>query len=380
MGVIEVDLLQIRDEIDQIDKELVRLYEKRMEIVEEVAKYKIQTDKPIFDKERELQKLAAVSEQAQNPFNAFAIEQLFEQIMTMSRKLQYELLAKHGKGYVEHFQTMDTMNKEKAKVIFQGANGAYSEVAMKQYFGEEVDAYSVETFKDAMSAIQEKKADFAVLPIENSSAGTVNEIYDLLVDYEIYIVAEQVIQVEHYLLGIEGSSIEGIERIYSHAQSLMQSARFLDNYPKWQQISMKNNAFATQKVAQDADVTQAAIASKQAGELYGLVPLQAAVNDNPNNATRFIVIANEKCYIEGAKKISICFEVPHTSGSLYRVLSHFIYNNLNMTKIESRPVGGTNWEYRFFVDFEGCLRDSAVQNALRSIQDEVKYLKILGNY
>ncbi len=375
-----MDLLQIRDEIDEIDQKMVEAYERRMELVHNVASYKIETGKAIFDKDRELEKLEKVKSYSNIEFNQFAIEQLYEQIMTMSRKLQYELLAEKGMTTSEHFHVLEKIDKKKCKVIFQGAEGAYSEVAMKKYFGDEVDSYCVETFYDAMKEIHEGKAQFAVLPIENSSAGTVNEIYDLLVEFDNYIVAEQIIQVKHCLLGLPGSSIEEINTIYSHPQSLMQSGKFLNEHADWKQISMKNNAFATRKVAEDGMCTQAAIASSLAGEFYGLEVLQEGVNDNPNNATRFIIITKNKCYYEGANKISICFEVPHTSGSLYHVLSHLIYNKLNMTKIESRPIGNRNWEYRFFIDLEGNLMDSAVQNALRSLRDEVTNLKILGNY
>ncbi|MCD7836446.1 MAG: bifunctional chorismate mutase/prephenate dehydratase, partial [Lachnospiraceae bacterium] len=167
--------------------------------------------------------------------------------------------------------------------------------------------------------------------------------------------------------------------VYSHPQSLMQSARFLSEYG-WKQISMQNNAFAAKKVAEDGDVTQAAVASEYAGEIYGLEALKRRVNSSDTNSTRFIIVTNQKIFRKEAHKISICFEVAHESGSLYRMLSNFIYNNLNMTKIESRPIEGRNWEYRFFVDFEGNLADSAVKNALRGLRDEARNMKILGNY
>ena len=143
---------------------------------------------------------------------------------------------------------------------------------------------------------------------------------------------------------------------------------------------MQNNAFAAQKVAKEQDKSQAAIASAYAGKTYGLEILQKGVNDSDTNATRFIIITNQKIFKKDAGKISICFEVPHRSGSLYHILSHFIYNNLNMTKIESRPIEERNWEYRFFVDFEGNMADSAVRNALRGLREESLNMKILGNY
>lgn len=230
-----------------------------------------------------------------------------------------------------------------------------------------------------MGAIDEGSADFAVLPIENSTAGIVNEIYDLLQEYENYIVGEQIIRIEHCLLGVPGATMEDIKTVYSHPQSLMQSAKFLENH-SWQLISMQNNAFAARKVAEEQDKSQAAIASEYAGQIYGLEVLQKGVNHSGTNSTRFIIVTNQKIFKRDARKVSICFEVPHESGSLYHMLSHFIYNNLNMTKIESRPIEGRNWEYRFFVDFEGNLADSAVKNALRGLREEARNMKILGNY
>lgn len=230
-----------------------------------------------------------------------------------------------------------------------------------------------------MSAIDEGSADFAVLPIENSTAGIVNEIYDLLVEFENYIVGEQVIPIEHCLLALPGTKMEEIKRVYSHPQSLMQSARYLAEHD-WQQISMQNNAFAALKVAKEKDKTQAAIASEYAGETYGLEILEKGINDSDSNSTRFIIVTNQKIFRKNANKISLCLEIPHESGSLYHILSHFIYNNLNMTKIESRPIPDRNWEYRFFIDFEGNLADSAVKNALRGLREEARSMKILGNY
>jgi chorismate mutase/prephenate dehydratase len=237
----------------------------------------------------------------------------------------------------------------------------------------------VDTFRDAMSAIEEGSADFAVLPIENSTAGIVSDIYDLLVEFENYIVGEQIIKIEHCLLGVPGTKLEDIKTVYSHPQSLMQSARFLNDY-NWKQISMQNNAFAAKKVLDDKDKTQAAIASAYAGEIYGLEILKRGVNQSDTNSTRFIIVTNQKVFLKDAKKISICFEIPHESGSLYHMLSHFIYNNLNLCKIESRPIEDRNWEYRFFIDFEGNLADGAVKNALRGLRDEARNMKILGNY
>ena len=374
-----MDLLTLRDQIDGIDRQIVELYEDRMKLCAQVAEYKIETGKKVFDKKREEEKIRRAKAMTHNAFNEKGIEELFEQIMSMSRKLQYQLLAEKGCIGRLPFIGVDTLETKKARVVFQGAEGAYSQAAMAEYFGDEVNSFHVDTFRDAMSAIDEGSADFAVLPIENSTAGIVSEIYDLLVEFENYIVGEQIIKIEHCVLGLPGTDPEQVKTVYSHPQSLMQSSRFLSTR-NWQQISMQNNAFAAQKVKQDGDPTQVAIASEYAAKIYGLDVLKKGVNQSSTNSTRFIIVTNQKIFKKDAGKISICFEVPHQSGSLYHMLSHFIYNNLNMCKIESRPIEDRNWEYRFFVDFEGNLADSAVKNALRGLRDETRNMKILGNY
>ena len=374
-----MDLLELRQQIDVIDSQIVDLYEKRMDVSRQVAEYKISTGKKVFDKQREAEKLAKVKSLTHNEFNSHGVEELFEQIMSMSRKLQYRLLAENGSLGKLPFIGVDELETEQARVVFQGAEGAYSQAAMMQYFGDKVHSFHVDSFRDAMSAIDEGSADFAVLPIENSTAGIVNEIYDLLQEYENYIVGEQIIKIEHCLLGVPGTKLSDIRTVYSPPQSLMQSAKYLSNHD-WQQISMQNNAFAAKKVAEDNDRTQAAIAGEYAAKVYGLEVLDKGINDSGVNSTRFIIVTNQKIFRKDAKKVSICFEVPHESGSLYHMLSHFIYNNLNMTKIESRPIEDRAWEYRFFIDFEGNLADSAVKNALRGLRDEARNMKILGNY
>lgn len=374
-----MELTKLREKIDAIDSEIVSLYERRMEISRQVAEYKIAVGKKVFDRQREAEKISKVKSLTHNEFNSFCVEELFEQIMSMSRKLQYRILAEGGNPGKLPFIGVDRLDTKNARVVFQGAEGAYSQAAMVQYFGEAVDSIHVESFRDAMIALEEGSADFAVLPIENSTAGIVSEIYDLLQEYENYIVGEQIIKIEHCLLGVPGAGLEDIRTVYSHPQSLMQSSKYLALHD-WHQVSMQNNAFAARKVAGDGDRTQAAIAGEHAAKVYGLRVLQEKINHSGTNSTRFIIVTNQKIYKKDAGKVSICFEVPHESGSLYHMLSHFIYNHLNMTKIESRPIEDRNWEYRFFIDFEGNLADSAVKNALRGLREEARNMKILGNY
>ena len=373
-------LLELRGQLDEIDAQIVELYEKRMDICGQVGEFKVNSGKKVFDKQREMEKLAAVSENVENPIYKKGIIELFEQIMSVSRKLQYNLLTKKGALGRLPFIGVDTLDVEGARIVFQGTEGAYSQAAMEKYFGGNLNSFHVQTFRDAMEAIEEGSADFAVLPIENSSAGAVNEVYDLLMEFENYIVGEVFLPIDHTLAGLPGTKLSDIERVYSHPQALMQSAKFLDEHRDWQQISVANTAIAAKKVLEDNVPTKAAICSAYAAEFYGLEVLEEKINHNAKNATRFIIVTNQKIFLKDATKISICVEAAHESGSLYHLLSHFIYNDLNMIKIESRPIEGRNWEYCFFIDFEGNMADGAVKNAIRGLREEARSLKILGNY
>ena len=374
------ELEKLREEIDQIDRQMVSLFEKRMEISARVADYKIANGKKVFDKEREQEKMDAVERLAGSEFNRHGIRELFRHIMSMSRKLQYQLLEKSGASGRLPFLAIDDIDRDEIRVVYQGVPGAYSHAAMKQFFGDQVNSFHVNSWRDAMEAIAEGAADYAVLPIENSSAGIVADNYDLLVAFENYIVGEQIIRCEHALLGLPGTSPDQIRRVYSHQQALSQCEEYLNAHRQWEQIPYSNTALAAKKVAQEKDPSQAAVASVYAAREYGLEVLQDHIYYNEQNSTRFLVVTNQRVFRKDAGKISICLEVPHRSGALYDILSHIIYNDLNMTKIESRPIPGRNWEYRFFIDFEGNLAQGAVKNCLRGIREEAVSMKILGNY
>lgn len=374
------DLSRIREEIDEIDSQIAALYEARMQLTGEVAEYKLSVGKPVLDKEREKEKLEKVRGLVQSEENRYGVGELFEQIMALSRRRQYQMMIQHGQGRDMGFTQVDRLPFATHKVVYQGTEGAYSQLAMKAYFGEEIDSYHVETWRDAMEAISSGRADYAVLPIENSSAGIVGENFDLLVEYDNCIAAEQTIKVEHKLLGLPGSSLSDITHVYSHPQALMQSVDFLDLHQEWKQKKVKNTAMAAKKIVEDGLKCQAAIASAATAEIYGLEILQDNINYSEENSTRFIIVSGKKICLKEAKKVSICFEISHESGSLYHMLSHFIFNNLNMVKIESRPIKDKSFEYRFFVDMEGNLGDGAVQNALKGLKEGALYLKVLGNY
>ena len=375
-----IDLQECRDEIDVIDSEIIRLFEKRMKVCEDVAEYKIRTGKKVLDPERERKKLEVLREKAHGEFNRLGAQELFQQIMAISRKRQYQLLNEHGVEDDEKLEMVDHLPLENVTVVFQGVEGAYSYAAMREYFSDEIRSFHVKTWRDAMEEVAEGRADYAVLPIENSTAGIVADIYDLLMEYQLYIAGEQIIRVEHVLLGLSNAQLEDIQTVYSHPQGLAQCKAFLDEHPCWKQVKAGNTAASAKKVSEEQLVSQAAIASREAGELFGLKVLAKNVCKNDGNATRFIILGRKPVYVKNASRISICFEAEHESGALYNMLSHIIYNGLNMTKIESRPIPDKNWQYRFFVDFDGNLQDSAVKNALMGIRSEANMLRILGNY
>lgn len=374
-----LDLGRIREELDELDEQFVQLLEQRLKLCEDVARFKIETGKPVLDRQREQEKLERVQQQAHGAFNKQCVRELFVQIMAMSRKLQYSMLAQQGKGGGHGFKMVDSLPSDGCRVVYQGVEGAYSQAAMWQYFGENVESFHVEQWRDAMEEVAKGNADYGVFPIENSTAGSVIDMYDLLAGFDNTIVAEQIIPIKHALLALPGTKIEQIEKVCSHPQGLMQTANYIKSY-RWDTIEVPNTALAARKIVEDAKPNQAAIASPYAAKVHGLSVLEEEINDKDVNATRFIVVSNQKIYQKQASKISICFALPHEKGSLYNALSNFIFNDLNMTKIESRPLGDRNWEYRFFVDFEGNLQDDAVKNALAAIDREAAELKILGNY
>lgn len=377
------DLLLLRDEIDQIDNEIVALYQKRMQLTSEVAEYKIQTGKKVFDKDRERSKLEKLTALVPDSFSKNGIRELFEHIMSISRKRQYQLLAGCGIDISDDFLEVSKIDASGCRIVFQGVEGAYAQIAMNQYFGADIDSFHVASWREAMEAIKSGEADYAVLPIENSTAGFVVENYDLLVEYDNYIVGEQIIPVNHCLLGLPEAELEDITNVYSHPQALAQCDKYLQAHETWDCSRESNTAVAARKVKEAGEKNKAAIASGLTAQLYGLKILEKSIQTDSENSTRFIIVTKKKMFLSSASKMSICLEIKHQSGSLYHALSHIIYNDLNMNFIQSRPLKGqegTNWQYRFFIDFEGNMKQSAVLNALRGLAEECVSIRVLGNY
>ncbi len=367
-------------QIDQIDEQIIRLFQERMKLSEKVSEQRILEGSRILDRKGDMRRLDKMESLGSDDFSRKAIRQIGSQLQSIARKRQYQMMRENGAEGKLPFVAVDSLDTENIRVVYQGVEGAYSHAATRTFFGEDVNCFHVDSFRDAMEAIADGAADYAVLPIENSSAGIVADNYDLMMEFENYVVGEQVIKIEHVLMGVPGAKMEDIQAVYSHPQALAQCEPFLAEHENWEIVPYGNTAMAARKIARDGDMTHAAIGSAFAAERFGLEILREHVYHTEANSTRFIVVSNQRIFCKNANKISISFEVPHRSGSLHEILSQFTYNNLNMYQIESRPILDKNWEYRMFVDFEGNLAQSSVKSALRGLRSEAVNLRIIGNY
>lgn len=271
--------------------------------------------------------------------------------------------------------------KQDGIVGYGGTLGSYSEEAAASYFKDKnVILKNYEMFEDVFEAIRNKEIDYGVLPLENSSTGEVLENYDLIKQYDLYIVGEQTVKVEHHLLGLPGSTIEGLKTVYSHPQGLAQCKEFLKANPHIIKKPYVNTALAAQYIAETKDVTKGCIASKRAAMHFGLDILKPHINFNNNNFTRFVIISRNLEISKEADKLSLVFTTPHESGSLYHALAYFALGNINLLKIYSRPMQEKTWHYYFFVDLEGNINDRNVELALEQVKEKSEYFKVIGNY
>ena len=293
---------------------------------------------------------------------------------------QSDIPAVGDSSFIDEFSCVEKLYVDSDTVVcYQGVPGAYSHQAMFKFFGNNIKNINVAAFEDVIEAVKSDRAKYGVLPIENSSAGFVNGIYDMVGKSGITIVGEEEIPVAHALLGVPGSKVGEIKTVFSHPQGLMQCKNYLDK-KAWKQCSVANTAVAAVKVINEGDKTQAAIASELAAEIYGLEILDKNIVDNENNTTRFIIISKEKIFEKRAKNISICFSLPDESGTLYNILGHINVNGINMTSIESRPLAGRKWEYLFFITMQGSLLDIKARNALQGIYNDSTDFKLIGTY
>ncbi len=267
------------------------------------------------------------------------------------------------------------------KVACFGSPGSFTHQALDEYFeGKDYERLYFNHFEEVIDAVTQSRARFGVLPIENSSTGGITEVYDLLRKNECVIVGERCLQIQQNLLACEGATLGTIKRVYSHPQGLAQSKEFFKSHPKIETIADFSTSKSAQMVSDSQDPTLAAIAGNKAAERYGLKVLVARINSNSNNRTRFVIIAKGPVHEPEADKITLVLTVKHEPGSLYKALGYFYHAGLNLMNIESRPIEGRSWEYFFHIDVKGNLRDPAVNEGLKTVQNACTYFKILGNY
>lgn len=292
-----------------------------------------------------------------------------------------ELMEAHSTSeVVSGFTPVDRLHVDSdTVVVYQGVPGAYSHQAMHDYFGRNIQNINVARFEDVVQTVKDGDADYGVLPIENSSAGFVNGIYDMVGSSGLTIVGGDEVKVAHTLMGLPDAELSDIKVVYSHPQGLLQCSEFLER-SGYRQCPVANTAVGAVKVRDEGDRTQAAIASALAADIYGLRILKDDIVNNENNTTRFIILSKRKEYVRTSKNISICFSLPHESGTLYSILGHIKHDGLNMTSIESRPLKGRKWEYSFFITLEGSLMDAAAIDALERIEKDSMDFKIIGTY
>lgn len=266
------------------------------------------------------------------------------------------------------------------KVAYQGIPGSFSYQAARLYFGNSIEFVSKSSFDDVFEFLDRGDVDWGILPVENSSVGMISRVFDLLYQYNLNIRGELYLEVQHNILGLPGAQLKDIEEVYSHPQAIEQCNKFLGEHPNWKVIPFFDTAKSAKWVKEQGVPKFAAIASTEAAELYGLDVISSRIQDNSSNYTRFIVIAKEDRVDCDCNKISLNISLSHTPGSLYRVVEQFAKNDLNMLSIKSRPIVTKPFEYMFYIDFEGNLKDDNVRNAIEGIRCHCSSFKILGNY
>jgi chorismate mutase/prephenate dehydratase len=372
------DLKALREALDRTDRKLLETLLERLAKVRDVARLKKDGLPMLRDHEREAELLSRVEGWARElGLDPFRVREIFREIIAMSLKVQEEALLRR--------ESASRSVQNARRVAYQGAEGSYSHLAARKYFAEAADGMEYRgfaTFAQALHDAESGRAGYAFLPIENTTAGSINETYDLLRSTDLRIVGEEVWEVRHCLLATAPVAPTDLRRIFSHPQALAQCSAFLRGLPQVEPVAYEDTAEAARKVRLDADPTQAAIASDEAGRLHGLVVIARDIADQPENWTRFVLVSSLELTPDPRipSKTSLVLTTPHRQGALAHCLAVLAEHGLNLTKLESRPVPRRPWEYLFYVDFEGSLAEEPAAAAVAALRRECPYLKVLGSY
>lgn len=373
-----MDLLDLRKRIDEIDSKIIPLLIERMGISKEVAEYKVKNGMPVLNEKREKEILDNVRKKCGEQGEAIAT--VFAATMDASRELQHRIIGGGGalRKAVRSALTKEKISKNASVVACAGVSAGNTDFAAKTLFPNSKIKYYTQ-FEDVFEAVNKGEAPFGVIPIENSTAGSVHEAYDLMMRYKFYVVGAYSLDINHCLCASSNAKYEEIEEVYSHPQALAQCSKFIKDF-NFTGVNYSNTAAAAKYIAESGRTDIAAICPKEAAKQYGLKILKTDIQNVSNNKTRFIVISKNLIIEDKADKISLIFSVAHTTGSLYRVLGRFSMAGLNLTKLESRPVGNGDFDYYFYTDFLGNLKDEKTMDLLCALSSELPNFKFLGNY
>lgn len=367
-------LNELRHRIDEIDLQMKELFLKRMDIAEAVAENKLQTGDKILKPQREKEIINQLTEDVQDDLKApYGI--FISKLMEVSRTRQYRKLLKLGAKFQLNYTEAALAIHE---AVYQGLPCSYSEKAVKSLFPD-AHTSAVDTFEDVFLSISGDKVQAGVVPLENTTAGGVYEVYDLLVKHDLYINACEIIRVNHCLAALKGAVLSDIETVYSHPQAIAQSAEFLKSRGIVTRES-SNTAVAAKEIFERNDINCGAVCSVQAAEFYGLSVLAEGINHNKENATKFVAVSKQLIVENDHDRIAVVFACPHRSGSLAGVLGIFGDYGVNLTEIHSRPDGKSPWEYLFYVDFTGNLKNEHIRALLFQLTEELPFVKIIGSY
>lgn len=370
------ELSEIRVDIDKIDKELIELFKKRMDCAKEVGLYKKSTGTPILNTKREQEILDSVEEKG-GEYGSHA-RLLFSNIMELSRALQHNIVCSGKELREDILNASSEMETTDIKVAYQGIKGANGHEATLRLFPNGTPV-NYKTFSDVFDAVDNGEVTYGVLPVENSTAGSVSTVYDLILKHRFYIVGALDLPIDYCLGGLVQSEFSDIEKVWSHPQSISQCANYIAKHD-FEATPYANTAVAARDVAKEKRLNVAAICSYKAAEEYGLKILDNHLQDNKENTTRFIVISKKLYIPDDANKISLCFSLPHVTGSLYGLLCRFNSLGLNLTKIESRPRTDKEFEYLFYLDFSGNVHSDNVIDLISQLSEEMPEFSFLGNY
>ena len=377
----KMNLDEIRAKIDEKDNELLEVFLERMKLAAEVAKYKQENDLPILNKTRERDILASVA--AKSGDLGLYAHRFFSSAIEISKAYQGELLA-HSSDLIKLIEDSklpgDTVFPKSGTVACQGVEGAYAQAVADKIFPRGTLMY-FNTFEAIFNAVENGLCQYGILPIENSSNGSVREVYELLSEKDVYIIKNEKICVRHELLAKPGTKLSDITEIYSHEQAIGQCRRFLKEIgSNVKVIPVANTAMAAKMVSEADGNHVASISSHECGILYGLEPISTKIQDSENNYTRFICISKTPQIYPGANKISLILTTAHKPGALYEVLAKISALEINLIKLESCPIPGHDFEFIFFIDLEASVNDTGVTSMLAELQSSCDMFKYLGNY